>query len=418
MAAPIEHRAVLRHEEVMQAAMASRSRPVSVAWLLMLLVVGLIVALEAGHRTAFWFVQQLPFSVMFAIGTWLPTTIPALFAFVVVVLVGSIQNRAIHRSYLRNFTALGIPREIDALFEILPEGLRVSTERLTIFPRWQAIDMVERGKLGWVLSADQLTFLITHRSFSDDDAERAFIAALVAHLSSPARDRSPDAVALARAAPAEQQPTGPAAADRQSTAILSAAGQITAREISWAGRVGFDRIAHTDWHTLLYPMLAALTGAMLGMVVSGLLLVLLPLTLTLGNIMVFAAMAIVLPLVGGVVGLWLAHRRLGTVLYKAYHAALAQRGSPPAADCEWTIAQDGLVTRSARGHGTTRWDAISEVFLADAYWIVLADLSANVIPRRAFTDEAAERAFVGALLARLPQLARERSRVAAELAAS
>jgi len=409
---------VLRHEEVMQAGMTSRSRPVSVAWPLVLLVVGLILAVEAGHRTAFWFVQQLPFSVMFAIGASLPTIITALLAFIVVVVVGSIQNRAIHRSYLSNFTALGIPREIDALFEILPEGLRVSTERIAIFPTWQAIDMVERGKLGWVLSADQLTFLIPYRSFSGHDAEQTFIAALVAHLSSGARDRSPEAVAQAAATSAEQQATGAATADPQSTAIPSAAGQVTAHEMSWAGRVGFDRIAHTDWHTLVYPMLAALTGAMLGMVVSGSLLVLLPLTITLGNVMVFAAMAVVLPLIGGVVGLWLGHRRLGTILYKAYHSALAQRGSPPAAECEWTIGEDGLVTRSARGHGTTRWTAISEVFRADACWIVLADLSANTIPRRAFADETTERAFIGALLARLPQLARERSGAAADFAAS
>ena len=400
----------------MQASMASRSRRVSVTWVFVLLFVGLIVAVEAGHRVAFWFVQQLPFPVMFAIGTWIPTIVTALFALVASVFAGSIQNRAVRRSYLRSFAALGIPKESDALFEILPEGLRLSTERLTLFPKWPAIDTVERHALGWVLSADQLTYLVPHASFTDENAERAFVAAIVEHLSPEARDRSPDAVAVARTSRADprpmEAPPAPAAGDEAQVA----AAPITAQEMSWAGRVAFDRVARTSRHTLLYPMLTALVGGLLGMTASGLLLVFLPPTITLANVMAVAALAFVLPLMGGAFGLWLGHRRLGTILYKAYHAELAQRGAPATADCEWTVGEDGLVTRSPRGHATTRWDAVSEVFRADAYWIVVADLSANMIPRRAFADEAIERAFIAALLARLPVLARERSGDAAEFA--
>jgi hypothetical protein len=417
MAAPIQHRAVLRHDEVIQASMASRSRTVSVTWVLVLLFVGLVVAVEASHRVAFWFVQQLPFSAMFTIGAWIPTIVTALFAFVASVLAGSIQTWAVRRSYLRNFAALGIPKESDALFEILPEGLRLSTERLTLFPKWQSIDTVERHELGWVLSADQLTYLVPHESFADGDAERAFVAAIVEHLSSEARDRSPDALAIAGTEPVDPRPTEAAAANPAAVEAPVASAPITAQEMSWAGRVGFDRIAHTGRHTLLYPMLTALVGGMLGVTASGLLLTFLPLTITLANVMVVAGLAFVLPLIGGAAGLWLGHRRLGTILNKAYHAALAQRGSPATADCEWTVGDAGLVTRSPRGDGTTRWDAISEVFRADAYWIILADLSVNMIPRRAFADETSERAFIGALLARLPVLARERSGDAAGFAA-
>lgn len=417
MAAPIQHRAVLRHDEVIQASMASRSRPVSVTWVFVLLFAGLVAAVEASSWVAFWFVQQLPFSVMFAIGTWIPTIVTVLFAFLVSVLAGSIQTWAVRRSYLRNFAALGIPREIDALFEILPEGLRLSTERLTLFPTWQSIDRVERHELGWALSADHLTYLVPHESFADGEAERAFVAAIVEHLSSEARGRSPEAVAVGGTRPAAVQPRQAAAANLAAREAPVAIAPITAHEISWAGRVGFDRIARTGRHTLLYPMLTALVGGMLGMTASGLLLLFLPLTITLANVMVVAALAFALPLIGGLSGLWLGHRRLGTVLYKAYHAELAQRGSPASADCEWTVLDDGLVTRSPRGDGTTRWEAMSEVFRADAYWIILADLSANLIPRRAFADEAAERAFIRALLARLPALARERSAEAAAFAA-
>jgi hypothetical protein len=193
----LSHRVLLKHDEVMQASMASRSRPISVTWLMLLLIFGLAVAVETGHWFAFWFVQRLPFSVMFAIGPALPTATVVLFAFLVVVLVGSAQNWAIRRAYLRNFPKLGIPAEIDALFEILPEGLRLSTSRITILPAWQAIDRIERLELGWVFSADQLTFLIPGDSFADEASGRAFIAAAVERLTPEARGRSVDAVKFA-----------------------------------------------------------------------------------------------------------------------------------------------------------------------------------------------------------------------------
>jgi hypothetical protein len=413
--APVEHRAVLRHRQVIAAAMAARSRATSMYWVTIVLMAGLLAAVWAGHTFSFWFVQQLPFAWMFAIGPDLPTVIPALFAFVVVVVVGALQQRAMGRAYLSNFTRLGIPTEIEALFEVLPEGLRLTTARITIFPRWPAVDTVERGADGWVVSADQLTFLVPADSFKSADDERAFVAAIVRHLTPEARERSGQAVEFAALEAPDPKPL------EQSETLAgthTAKARLTRQEASWAGRVGYDRIARTNGHAVLYPMLAAIVGGMLGLVAAGLLLVLLPLTITLGNTLVFAALAFVFPLIGGVAGLWLGQRRLGTIFDKAYHAELAQRGSPAEADCEWELGENGIVSRSARGDTTTRWEAINEVFRAGEFWIVLADVTALTIPRRAFADEAAERAFIAALLARLPQLARERSRDAAKFAAA
>ena len=191
------HRALLRHDEVMKASMAARSRAISANWLLVMLAVGLILAVEAGHWFAFWSAQQLPFRLMFAIGPSLPTVIPALFALIVVIFVGSIQNWAVRRAYLKNFTRLAIPTEIEATFEILPDGLRLSTDRITIFPRWHAVDTVEWAGTGWVVSADHLTFLVPRASFADRDAERAFLSALLDSLTPEARERSQRASAFA-----------------------------------------------------------------------------------------------------------------------------------------------------------------------------------------------------------------------------
>ena len=197
MAVPLQHRALLKHDEVMKASMATRSRAISANWLALMLAAGLIAAIELGHLFAFWSVQRLPFEVMFAIGPSLPTVIPALFALIVVLLVGSVQNWAVRRAYLKNFARLDIPTEIDAVFEILPEGLKLSTERITIFPKWTAVDTVELADNGWVLSADHLTFLLPRDSFADRDEERAFLAALLEHLTPKARERSPKAVVFA-----------------------------------------------------------------------------------------------------------------------------------------------------------------------------------------------------------------------------
>jgi hypothetical protein len=187
---PVVHRAVLKHRQVLAAAMAARSRPISLSWLLALLFAGLLLAVWAGGLFSFWFVQQLPFDWMFALGPYLPTFVTALFAYFVVVLVSWVQNRVMGRAYLRNFTRLGIPLEIEALYEVLPEGLRLTTDRITLTPRWQSIDTVERVPQGWVISADQLTFLLPRESFADEATERALIAAILERLSEPALERS------------------------------------------------------------------------------------------------------------------------------------------------------------------------------------------------------------------------------------
>jgi len=208
MPAPLEHRAVLKHRQVLAAAQAARSRPISLNWLAVALLVGLYLAVWTGGLFAFWLVQRLPFDAMFAFGPYLPTLTIAVFAYGVVVLTSAVQNRVIHQAYLRNFTRLGIPLEVEALYEILPEGLRLTTDRVILFPRWHAIDTVERVPQGWVISGDQLTYLLPRESFADETTERALIAAIVEKLTDPARERSPEAVAFVAAQqPAPQDPS-------------------------------------------------------------------------------------------------------------------------------------------------------------------------------------------------------------------
>ena len=401
--------------------MAARSRSVSVPWFSVGLFVGLVAAVWLGHVAAFWLVQQLPLTWMFAIGTELPTVVPALLAYLVVAFVAHAHQGAIRRAVLNSFAVLGIPLEFEARFEVLPEGLRVSTDRITIFPRWAAVDTIECATDGWAISADQLTFFLPSDSFADETAERAFVTALVGHLSAEARGRSAKAIAFIEtgAALAAGHPGAALTAPVQEPAdALTARALITRQEAGWAGRAAYDRVAHTGRHAFLYPALSALVGGMLGLVAAGLVLLLAPLSLTLGNAMAFAGMTFLLPLLGSAAGLWIGYRALGRIVDKAYHAGLSARGSPAAAECEWELAAEGLVLRSSRGTTVARWDAVSDLFRADAYWVVLSDVAATAIPRRAFADEAAERAFIASLLERMAGAARERSGDAAAFVAS
>lgn len=199
MSEPLAHRVLLSHERVMTAALGARSRAQpSGVWLTAGLFAALVPAIWLGHRHAFWLVQQLPFDWMFAIGQYLPTIIPALTAWAAVILVLWLYSRACRWSYFRHFKRLGIPMEIEGLYEILPSGLRLTTDRITILLKWASIDTVERSILGSVITADQLTMLIPSGSFEGQIAERAFLAAILAKLSPSARERSAKAREFAR----------------------------------------------------------------------------------------------------------------------------------------------------------------------------------------------------------------------------
>jgi hypothetical protein len=195
---PLSQRVRLSHERVMAASIAARSRPVpSYGWYLLWLLAVLALILWGGDLLVFWFVQQLPFEWMFAIGPYLPLIVPTLLLVIGVVVVSIFYNRMVRRSYLRHMKRLGVPLEIDAVYEILPEGLRLTTERIEIFPKWHAIDTISRVADGWVVSADQLTFLIPSHSFTEQAEERNLIGELVSHLAPEARARSEPAVAFA-----------------------------------------------------------------------------------------------------------------------------------------------------------------------------------------------------------------------------
>ena len=199
MSERVSHRQLLKHKQVMAAAVAAQSRALpSTWWYSVGVMLGLCLAIWLGGILSFWLVQRLPFAWMFAIGVALTTVIPAFLGLLAVALSATLYHAVSRRAYLRHLERLDVPLEIEATYEILPEGFRLTTNRIEIFPRWESVDTVERGNDGWIVSADQLTFLITYASFDSELEQRSFIAAFVAHMTEDARKRSGDAMAFAR----------------------------------------------------------------------------------------------------------------------------------------------------------------------------------------------------------------------------
>ena len=183
----------LSHRKVMGAAMASRGRRrLSSYWLYLLFFIAIAIAVWQGYIAAFLLAQRLSFDWMFAIGTWLPILMPALLGMALCILALALYEGLSQRRYLRSMRDAGVPMDRDVVYEIHPEGLKLVSDRIVIFPMWDAIDFVEKIGDDWVLQAEQLTFLIPGDSFADEAAEREFLTALAGHLSAETLSRSDD----------------------------------------------------------------------------------------------------------------------------------------------------------------------------------------------------------------------------------
>jgi hypothetical protein len=285
---PPPQKVILRHSEVMAAAMASNSRiRGGGTWFSLILFALLCAAIWLGSLFSFWFVQQLSFEAMFAIGTYLPTVIPGFFALVAAKIAIDIEQRRANRAYLRTLDAIGAPLEREGVYEVTEEALVLSTERMVLAPRWAAIDTIERGEKGWVISADQLHFLIPYADFPSVDAQRPLLAAITERMTPEARARSRDAVDFANVAPERPQDfarrQSPSMAATPSSApsgalpdVPVASGWLTQEQAGWAAGRIYRKIVKPGFHAWAYPLTAGVTGAVIAILLFGIVAVFVP----------------------------------------------------------------------------------------------------------------------------------------------
>ena len=191
---PIRSIAVrLEHDRVIAAAIAARGRrQLSGWWLYPLLFTANLIGVWQGGLASFYLVQYLPFDAMYRFGGTITLVVPALLCMALSILALALFEAINRRIFLKSMAGAGAPMELDAIYEIRPEGLKLVSDRIEIFPRWPAVDTVTRVGKDWVLQAEQLTFFVPGNSFADGDDERDFLHELRSRLSPHALERSPD----------------------------------------------------------------------------------------------------------------------------------------------------------------------------------------------------------------------------------
>ncbi|MGX7895017.1 hypothetical protein [Tsuneonella sp. HG222] len=415
-----EHSVTLRHAEVMEAAVAARGgrRAASLLFTLALLL-ALMLAIAGGHMAAFMLAQVLPFEAMMIFAPYGSTVVPALFALVALKIVLDAESRLAGKAYLAKMRALGIPLERAATYRVLNEGLQLATERVDLLVRWPAIDSVEKGRLGWAISGDQLTMLLPYASFASEEEQRAFLAAIVGRMDQAHRNRSRDAVDFAEKAkaapvlPMEALPLHPAPASSEhpdpSGPVVEGRGWLTQQQASWAAAIMYARLSHHRFHQVAYPLLATGVGFLLGLLLTTLAGTFLGLGLQPWHPAVYVTVAFGIPLLGACLGFVFGQRRLAIVLAKAWRQELDRRGVPDQVEATYALGEDGIVYRTDRFTGEAAYASIHQVLRIAPYWIVAADSLTLCISDDCFADAGQARAFIAALLARIEEPARERS---------
>jgi hypothetical protein len=118
---------------------------------------------------------------------------------------------------------------------------------------------------------------------------------------------------------------------------------------------------------------------------------------------------------GGVLLIWpLFARRL---LVLRYRRRIADRGHVGPFRTSYEITDEAMVYVIGGITRIVRWSAASEIFRTKGWWVLIAQGEPLYIPPRAFTAQGAERAFIAAMLARMPEAARARSKDAVAFAA-
>ena len=116
-------------------------------------------------------------------------------------------------------------------------------------------------------------------------------------------------------------------------------------------------------------------------------------------------------------GLWAGPAACRGYAVGVFRKNLAHRGLPDRFPCRFDIADDVFVHTTGRMTMRAEWPSVSDVVQTGPYWILLAEGYPFFLPRRFFESPAAEKAFLGALLARLTPEARARSADAVKFAA-
>lgn len=114
-----------------------------------------------------------------------------------------LMGRTYHRRYLLGMYRRGMPAGLTASYRITDDAFEVDTGRIQYRVNWGSVLEVMPTAASWLVVVDTTAFVLPKAAFANEDAQHRFIAALLAHVSTQARERSVEARELAAPATVE-----------------------------------------------------------------------------------------------------------------------------------------------------------------------------------------------------------------------
>lgn len=111
----------------------------------------------------------------------------------------AIQKRLILASFRKRMVDRGFPPELRVHMEITPSFLIYEIGDVRHTANWSAVTELFISRKYWVFLVQSSPWFAPQRFFTNEDAERAFVAEALAQMSDAARLRSAGAVAFAKA---------------------------------------------------------------------------------------------------------------------------------------------------------------------------------------------------------------------------
>lgn len=123
-------------------------------------------------------------------------------------------------------------------------------------------------------------------------------------------------------------------------------------------------------------------------------------------------------MVAAVVGVVSGKRACRAFSLRVVRKALAVRGLIDPVPNRFEITPEGFLSVTGRVETRAPWIAVTDVFPAGPYWVVIVDAWPLYLPKRFFGSPVEEKAFLGTLLNRITPEAKARSADAVRFAAS
>jgi MFS family permease len=160
-----------------------------------------------------------------------------------------------------------------------------------------------------------------------------------------------------------------------------------------------ERVVGRRWPMIVYPAVGFAVGNVGGTLIGTILV----------GISRSAELAQSIWLIGAIVGALVGFRVAARRHLRDFLGGLRRLGSPEHFPTSFRITDQAFEIESERQVLRIAWPAILFLLPAKEHWLLQADSMTIAIPRRAFDDVAAERAFVAALREKLSPRAQEQS---------